>query len=50
VDAGVAREVGKRFPAVRDLFTIRDLGGWGQVDKTLFGPAGAYERAMAAAR
>ena len=50
VDAGVAREVGKRFPAVRDLFTIRDLGGWSQVDKTLFGPAGAYERAMAAAR
>ncbi|MDD5390111.1 MAG: sulfate ABC transporter substrate-binding protein [Gallionellaceae bacterium] len=50
VDAGVAKEVGKQFPAVRDLFTIRDLGGWGQVDKTLFGPAGVYERAMAGAR
>lgn len=50
VDAGVAREVGNRFPAVRDLFTIRDLGGWEQVDKTLFGRAGAYERAMAGAR
>lgn len=49
VDAGVAREVAKQFPAVRDLFTIRNLGGWSEVDKTLFGPAGAYERAMAAA-
>ena len=49
VDAGVAREVAKQFPAVRDLFTIRDLGGWSQVDKSLFGPTGAYERAMAAA-
>jgi len=50
VDAGVAKEVAARFPAVRDLFTIRDLGGWGQVDKTLFGRAGVYERAMAGAR
>lgn len=49
VDAGVAREVAGQFPAVRDLFTIRDLGGWGNMDKSLFGPAGAYERAMAAA-
>lgn len=50
VDGGVAKEVAKQFPAVRDLFSIRDLGGWGQVEKTLFGPAGAYERAMAGAR
>ncbi len=50
VDAGVAKEVARRFPAVRDLFTIRDLGGWARVEKTLFGPSGAYERAMAAAR
>lgn len=50
VDPGVAREAAARFPAVRDLFTIRDLGGWGQVDKSLFGPSGTYERAMAAAR
>jgi sulfate/thiosulfate-binding protein len=50
VDAAVAKEVGKQFPAVRDLFTIGDLGGWSQVDKTLFGPSGAYERAMAGAK
>lgn len=50
VDPGVAKETVKRFPAVRDLFGIRDLGGWAQVEKTLFAPDGAYERAMAAAR
>jgi sulfate transport system substrate-binding protein len=50
VDGGVAKEVAKQFPAVRDLFSIRDLGGWGQVEKTLFGPVAAYERAMAGAR
>ena len=50
VDAGVAKEVATQFPAVRELFTIRDLGGWDQIEKTLFGPTGAYERAMAATR
>ncbi len=50
VDDGVAREVSGRLPAVRELFTIHDLGGWTQLDKTLFGRAGAYERAMAGAR
>jgi sulfate transport system substrate-binding protein len=50
VDAAVAKETAKRFPAVQDLFSIRDLGGWAQVEKTLFAPDGVYERAMAAAR
>lgn len=50
VDAGVARETARRFPAVGDLFGIRDLGGWSQVEKTLFAADGVYERAMAAAR
>ncbi|MCU0841220.1 MAG: sulfate ABC transporter substrate-binding protein [Thiobacillaceae bacterium] len=50
VDAAVAKETAAAFPPVRDLFTIRDLGGWPAVEKTLFSPAGAYERAMAGAR
>lgn len=50
VDASVAKETAKQFPAVRELFSIRDLGGWAQVEKTLFAPDGVYERAMAAAR
>ena len=47
VDAGVAGEVTTRFPAVKDLFTVRDLGGWAGVLKTLFAPGAAYDRAAA---
>lgn len=50
VDPGVAKASARQFPVVRELFSIRELGGWGQVDKTLFAPDGVYERAMAAAR
>jgi sulfate transport system substrate-binding protein len=50
VDAGVAKETAGNFPPVRDLFSIRDLGGWAQVEKTLFAPNGVYERAMAGTR
>ena len=44
VDAGVAQEVAGRFPAVTDLFTVRDLGGWPEVQKTLFAPGALYDR------
>jgi sulfate transport system substrate-binding protein len=50
VDSGVAKETAANFPPVRDLFNIRDLGGWPQVEKTLFAPNGVYERAMAGTR
>ena len=45
-----AKRLRKQFPAVQELFSIRDLGGWAQVEKTLFAPDGVYERAIAAAR
>ncbi len=44
VDATVAKEVEKQFPAVHDLFTITDLGGWSKVNALLFAPGGAYDR------
>lgn len=47
VDETVAAEVKDRFPAVQDLFTIRDLGGWPEAIRTLFAPDGVYERVMA---
>lgn len=34
------------FPKVQDLFTIRDLGGWAEVSKTLFATGGVYERVL----
>ncbi len=48
VDPGVAQETADRFPAVKDLFSIRDLGGWTGVAQTLFAPGAAYDRAAAA--
>jgi sulfate transport system substrate-binding protein len=48
VEPGVAAEVAGRFPAVKDLFSIRDLGGWPEVQKTLFAPDALYDRVTAA--
>jgi len=45
-----AREVEGRFPRVQDLFTVRDLGGWPEVQKTLFAPGAAYDRVTASLR
>jgi sulfate transport system substrate-binding protein len=47
VEETVAAEVRDRFPAVQDLFSIRELGGWPEAIRTLFGPDGVYERVMA---
>lgn len=47
VDETVAQEVGQKFPAPQDLFTIRELGGWPQVLEQLFGKGAIYERALA---
>jgi sulfate transport system substrate-binding protein len=45
VNADVEKATAGQFPAVSDLFTIADLGGWDEVGKTVFGPGGAYEKA-----
>ncbi|MFZ0789310.1 MAG: sulfate ABC transporter substrate-binding protein [Chromatiaceae bacterium] len=47
VDETVAAEVRDRFPAVQDLFSIRDLGGWPEAIRILFAPGGVYERVVA---
>ncbi len=45
VDAKIAREYAAKFPSVRSLFTIRDLGGWPHVIQALFEPGAAFDRA-----
>ena len=47
VDRTVEGEVAARFPAVADLFTIADLGGWPQVTQTLFAQGAVFDRASA---
>jgi len=39
-----------RFPPVLDIFTIRDLGGWGEVKRRLFEPGALYDRVMSQLR
>jgi sulfate/thiosulfate-binding protein len=39
------------FPPVKDLFTTDDIGGWDQLQNdTVFGPQGAFTKALAAAQ
>jgi len=35
------------FPDVEDLFTVRDLGGWGRLQADVFAKGAAYDRATA---
>jgi sulfate transport system substrate-binding protein len=46
VAADVAKEVASMYPAVEDLFTIRDLGDWAGVQKAIFDSGSAYDSAL----
>ncbi len=35
------------FPAIKDLFTVQDLGGWGSLDQKLFSTDGIATKAIA---
>ncbi|HEU0300433.1 MAG TPA: sulfate ABC transporter substrate-binding protein, partial [Longimicrobium sp.] len=50
VDPAVAAETAAQYPAVRDLFTIRDLGDWPAVTKALFDPGTLFDRASEGVR
>jgi sulfate/thiosulfate-binding protein len=44
-----AKGDGSTFPAIKDLFTTDDIGGWDQLlNDTVFGPDGAFTKAQAA--
>jgi hypothetical protein len=32
------------FGAIADLFTTDDIGGWDELNETVFGPDGAHQR------
>ena len=46
IDPSVAKETASRYPAVPDLFTIKDFGGWSQVTPKFFGNSGIYTTAI----
>jgi sulfate/thiosulfate transport system substrate-binding protein len=37
---------GEQFPAIEDLFTVEDLGGWEAIDQDVFGEQGAFTLAF----
>jgi ABC-type sulfate transport system substrate-binding protein len=38
------------FEPIADLFTTDDIGGWDELNETVFGPDGAFTNALAAAQ
>jgi sulfate/thiosulfate-binding protein len=50
VDESVAEETAEKYPAVTDLWTIDDLGGWDRVATEIYGDGGRFTRAFEAVR
>jgi sulfate transport system substrate-binding protein len=50
VDESVAEETAAKYPAVEDLWTIADLGGWDRVATEIYGDEGRFTRAFEAVR
>ncbi len=44
--ANIAQEFKQKFPQPELLFDMNYLGGWGTVEKSIYGPAGAWTRAI----
>jgi len=46
VDATVAKEpeFAQKYPAVKTLFTAKDLGGWGEIQKQFFDDGAAFDK------
>ncbi len=42
VDPNIARETAAQYPAIPDLFTIAEFGGWSKVTPKYFGEEGIY--------
>jgi sulfate transport system substrate-binding protein len=49
VDATVAKEVEKDFPPVKTLFTVKDLGGWSEIQKKFFDDGAVFDKIQAKA-
>ncbi|MGH2591926.1 MAG: sulfate ABC transporter substrate-binding protein [Anaerolineae bacterium] len=47
VDPEVAQATASQYPAIEDLFTIRDFGGWSEVADKFFADDGIYSVAIA---
>ena len=46
-DAKEAQKGGGQFPAIEDLFTVEELGGWDALNEKLFSDGGIVTQAIA---
>jgi sulfate transport system substrate-binding protein len=44
VDPTVAKEVESKFPKIKTLFTVKDLGGWQEVQKKFFDDGAVFDK------
>lgn len=47
VDPTVEQEVASQFPKVKTLFTVKDLGGWGDIQKKFFDDGAVFDKIQA---
>jgi sulfate transport system substrate-binding protein len=49
VDPTVEKEVASQFPKVKTLFTVKDLGGWSDIQKKFFDDGAVFDKIQAKA-
>lgn len=46
IDPQVSKEFANRYPDVKNLFTVKDLGGWEQIDKQFFDDGAEFDKIL----
>lgn len=46
VDEAIAKEFATQYPAIKNLFTVRDLGGWSKVQKEFFAEGAIFDQIL----
>jgi ABC-type sulfate transport system, periplasmic component len=47
VDPTVEQEVASQYPKVKTLFTVKDLGGWDEIQKKFFDDGASFDKMQA---
>lgn len=47
VDSTVEKEFESKFPKIKTLFTVKDLGGWGEIQKKFFDDGAVFDKIQA---
>jgi sulfate/thiosulfate-binding protein len=47
VDSTVEKEFSEKYPSIKTLFTVKDLGGWSEIQKKFFDDGGIFDQIQA---